>query len=223
MESHYIKIRYMKIRYMKSSNVAGTGRHGFRAIFALLTLFISGCGALTQAPVLPTLPDWESHAGQARAVENWQIIGKIAIRENNEYNSGSLNWTQQAQHYQIHIAGPLGQGAISIEGNPLLTRLNISGEGSYVTQDPERMLREQIGWTIPLDNLNYWIRGLPAPSSPHRKTLDDHHRLRELFQDDWQVRYFGYLPTATAQLPRKVIISHNLGITITLLVKQWLL
>ncbi len=203
--------------------MALTQRRGLLAILSMLTLFISGCGSLTQEPQPPALPDWQSHADQARTVESWQIIGKIAIRENNEYNSGSLNWTQQAEHYQIHIAGPLGQGAISIVGDPLLTRLNISGEGSYVTQDPERMLRDQIGWTIPLDNLNYWIRGLPAPSSPYRKTLDDNHRLRELNQDNWKVRYFGYLPTAKAQLPRKVIISHSLGITVTLLVKQWVL
>jgi len=43
---------------------------------------------------------------------------------------------------------------------------------SFTTSDPEGTLRQNLGWTLPISGLRYWILSLPSPRSEFNITLD---------------------------------------------------
>lgn len=64
------------------------------------------------------------------------------------------------------------------------------------------------------------MRGLPAPDSKSRLTLDADSRLARLEQDGWQVEYAQYARHAGYWLPERLKLrGHDLDVT--LVIKDW--
>ncbi len=188
----------------------------------LLAWLIGGCSLLQpgpspQAPVL----SWSKHAERLNAQQHWSIKGKIGIRQHNDNSSANLNWTQQQQQYHIFMSGPLGQGAVDIQGSGQGVMMQVSGEGTYFAASPEALLEQRLGWSLPLSNLNYWVKGLPSPNSPYQKSLDANNRLATLVQDNWRISYLGYHQLAGAALPRKMVLNQGDQLRVTLIIKEW--
>ena len=196
-------------------------------------LLLSACSSQAPQPHLdaPVL-SWEQRKQQLTPIERWSVLGKISIRTPDDTTSANLNWSQNRDHYRIYMAGPLGQGAVNIEGSDRLgTTLDISGE-RYRAASPEALLQQQLGWAVPVTQIPYWIRGLPAPEQPHIKVLDHYNQLEQLHQNGWTIRYLGYQPSVTtgsdtadsslqAQLPRKIELKHGDQLRLLLVLKQW--
>lgn len=188
-------------------------------LFLTLISVLGGC-SLNQVPP-PTPPaaiSWQEHQAVLRNILNWELSGKIGIRNENNSQSASLNWNQQGKHYQIDIKGPLGQGGASIEGQPGTVTVDVSGEGRFEGQDPEEILYTELGWILPINNIYWWIRGLPAPDTPYTHSLED-NRLAKLKQQGWQIDYLRYHPEAP-YLPRKIRLSRD-SLKITTVIHEW--
>ena len=71
-----------------------------------------------------------------------------------------------------------------------------------------------------MENLLWWVRGLPAPHSKSQVTLDSNSLLAKLEQDDWLIEYLSYRTENTLQLPERIKLS-GAGLNITLVVKEW--
>lgn len=200
------------------------------ALIALLT----GCGIQPQQPVVETGPllTWQERTQQLLPLSRWTVLGKVSIRNGDRRDSASLNWSQNLDHYRIFMAGPLGQGAVNIEGSERLgITLEVSGEGRYQADSPEQLLQQRLGWSVPVSQMPYWIRGLPAPQQAHIKVLDDHNRLERLHQGGWDIRYLGYQQQSEKnsvesgqnrpQLPRKIELRLGSELRLLMVLKQW--
>jgi outer membrane lipoprotein LolB len=82
------------------------------------------------------------------------------------------------------------------------------------------MLEDNLGWSLPVSHLLWWVRGLPAPSSRSRLQLDGDSRLARLEQDGWQVDYLSYGQHQGHWLPERFKLK-GAGIEVTLVVKDW--
>ena len=82
------------------------------------------------------------------------------------------------------------------------------------------MLEEQLGWQLPVSHLVWWVRGLPAPDSKSKLTLDGDSRLASLDQDGWQVQYLSYTEQNGYWLPERLKL-HGKDLDVTLVVKDW--
>ncbi|RDE18136.1 outer membrane lipoprotein LolB [Motiliproteus coralliicola] len=200
---------------------------------ALLVL-LAGCGIQPQQPVIETGPllSWQERSQQLLPLSRWTVLGKVSIRNGDRRDSASLNWSQNLDHYRIFMAGPLGQGAVNIEGSERLgITLEVSGEGRYHADSPEQLLQQRLGWSVPVSQMPYWIRGLPAPEQAHIKVLDNYNRLERLHQGGWDIRYLGYQqqspqnaanPSQTrALLPRKIELRRGNELRLLMVLKQW--
>lgn len=192
------------------------------SLFALLLIGLIGCSSQPPQPVEPlTKISWEQRQQQLLPLTRWQVLGKINIRTPQESNTASLNWSQYDDHYRIYMAGPLGQGAINISGSERHgVILDISGEERRQAASPEQLLNQQLGWSIPIGQMPYWIRGLPAPNRLHAKTLDPFNRLQQLQQNGWTIDYLSY-QQKQQHLPRKIQLHRNGKMKLTLILKQW--
>ena len=163
-------------------------------VISLLAL-LTGCAGLTNREAIegqgnPQL--WKAHKAQISALDAWQINGKVGIRAPKDSGSGTLFWLQRQDYYDIRLSGPLGRGAARLTGRPGATLREVANQGRYEAESPEALLEEQLGWRLPVSHLQWWVRGLPAPDSKSRVTLDSNSHLARLQQDGWDVEYLSY-------------------------------
>lgn len=187
-------------------------------------LLLAGCAGLGPRENLDGSGDpraWREHRSQVASIDAWQIAGKVGIRAPQDSGSGTLFWLQRQDYYDIRLSGPLGRGAARLTGREGDILLEVANQGRYRAESPEALLAEQLGWRLPVSHLLWWVRGLPAPDSRSRLTLDADSRLTRLEQDGWQVEYSRYASHAGYWLPERLRLSgHDLDIT--LVIKEWL-
>jgi len=147
-------------------------------------------------------------------------MGKLGIRTPEQSNSARFNWRQQEQQFDIHITNLLGQNVATLTGNNAEVQLDIAGQGRYITDSPNQFLQQELGWTLPVNMLNYWIKGVPAPNSPASYQLNEQGFLENLIQAGWQVHFSRYQPLESQTLPGKIRLQQD-DIALTLLIKRW--
>ncbi len=184
---------------------------------------LSGCAGLTSHETLSgqgNPAQWQAHKTQASQLNGWQISGKVGIRSPRESGSATLFWLQRQDYFDIRLAGPMGRGAARLTGRPGAVSLDAANQGQFQAESAEALLQQQLGWSLPVAHLFWWIRGLPAEDSKSRLTLDSESRLAKLEQDDWQVEYLSYVEQNGYWLPERMKL-HGANLDITLVIKDW--
>ena len=195
-----------------------------RHLLAIACLaLLSGCAGLTSQETLSgqgNPAQWHAHKAQASQLNGWQISGKVGIRSPRESGSATLFWLQRQDYFDIRLAGPMGRGAARLTGRPGAVSLDAANQGQFQAASAEALLQQQLGWSLPVAHLFWWIRGLPAEDSQSRLTLDSASRLAKLEQDDWQVEYLSYVEQNGYWLPERMKL-HGANLDITLVIKDW--
>lgn len=191
-------------------------------VFSFIAL-LAGCAGLTSREAVEGHGDpatWQAHKQQVSNLDGWQISGKIGIRAPRDSGSATLFWLQRQDYYDIRLSGPLGRGAARLTGRPGDTLLEVANQGRYQAESPEALLREQLRLDLPVSNLLWWIRGLPAPDSKSRVTLDGSSHLAQLEQDGWRIEYLRYAEQNGYALPERLKL-YGQDLEITLVIKDW--
>jgi len=122
----------------------------------------------------------------------------------------------------MRLSGPLGQTVARIDGNGALLTVRIEGQEPVTTAEPEQLLQRQLGWSVPLRALRYWVRAEAVPGS-EAQIEGPAQQPTALQQFGWQVRYLAYHQTAEVALPAKLTLRNDSGLQATLLINDWLL
>lgn len=195
-----------------------------RNCFALLLVtLLAGCAGLGPQEAVQgqgTAQGWRAHKTEVAAIDGWEISGKVGIRAPSDSGSGTLYWLQRQDYYDIRLSGPLGRGAARLTGHPGDASLEVANQGRYQAATPEDLLQQQLGWRLPVGNLVYWVRGLPAPEGKSLLTLDGDSRLARLEQDGWTVEYTRYSQQGAYWLPERMKL-HGQDLDVTLVIKDW--
>ncbi|MGK9064831.1 lipoprotein insertase outer membrane protein LolB [Stutzerimonas chloritidismutans] len=188
-----------------------------------VALLLAGCAGLAPQETVegPGNPeDWSAHKTRTSEIDGWQINGKIGIRAPQDSGSGTLFWLQRQDYFDIRLSGPLGRGATRLTGRPDAVALEVAGQGRFEADSPEALVETQLGWRLPVSNLLWWVRGLPAPGSRSRIAIDADGRLASLQQDDWDVQYLSYADEDGYALPTRIKLAGR-DLQITLVIKDW--
>lgn len=190
-----------------------------------LTLFL--CFLLTACATMPAKQaarnenlTWPQRQAQLQTINEWHLTGALAYRTPKEGQSASLVWQQTQKQYQINVFGPLGVGRISLLGtlgkNVVLTR---DGK-TFTAHTPEALMQQQLGWHLPISNLYYWVRGLPAPGITKSVQFDAFHHITNLVQQGWIISYERYTAVNGTDLPSKFTLQHG-NLTVKVVISQW--
>lgn len=188
-----------------------------------LALVLAGCAGLGPQESVEgsgSAEDWSAHKARISTIDGWQISGKIGIQAPQDSGSGTLFWLQRQDYFDIRLSGPLGRGATRLTGRPEAVALEVAGQGRFEAQSPEALVESQLGWQLPVSNLLWWVRGVPAPDSRSRVQLNADGRLARLQQDGWDVEYLGYTDEGGYALPSRIKLAGR-DLKITLVVKDW--
>jgi outer membrane lipoprotein LolB len=151
-----------------------------------------------------------------KQIEHWHLRGKIGLRQKNKAHSAYLNWQQCGDYYDIRLSGPFGQGAARLYGNKQRATLLRSDQTRLSASSPEQLLAQELGWSIPVSQLLYWIRGIPEPNNAFTPSAT-HTGFK---QSDWQVSYPTLSTVDRFSLPTKAIAKQS-NLTVTLILKHW--
>ena len=191
-------------------------------LILFICLWLSGCAAL-QPGVQPAMDKdltWAERAQTLSRIQSWDLNGLIAIRSSKDNWSATLNWQQTRQNYTIFLFGPLGAGSLKLSGNPQGVTLEAANGKKFNARNAESLLAAQTGWRLPVSNLYYWVRGLPAPSSRALKQFDAYHHLMTLRQQGWTIRYAHYISIRQTDIPSKIFLE-NSDLSVKIIINQW--
>ena len=178
---------------------------------------VTGCvSARPPAPAAAAPAPWDQRLLQLQQAGHWQLAGRAAVAVGTQGWQASLDWRQAAADSQVHLAGPLGVGALSITMTPAGLSLNGASPSDAVLGQ----LQERLGFELPLEDLRYWLLGAPNPATPAAVERNDQDRARQLTQDGWTVDYDRYRPVQGDWLPSRLSLTRE-GVRVRVVVDHW--
>lgn len=186
------------------------------------TAALIGC-AHPPAPTTPSVSyqkiSWPQRQHALNRITDWDIDGAFSIRQPNKTTIASFDWTQKEKNYRIRIHSSLDLYGVNITGRPGLVMLWRAQNDHFTARSPEQLMQQQLGWRLPVSNLYYWMRGLPAPGN-YQAQFDNYGHLSTLTQQGWQIQYAQYLSVRNVDLPQMLdLTNQDLGVKIV--IKQW--
>lgn len=181
---------------------------------------VTACAPLkTTTPASTTAAEtaWLARRAELTALDRWLLQARIATSRVGW--SGNLRWRQELEQFDIRVAGPLGAGGFHASGHAGRVEIRTSDE-SLVTQEPEALLQEKLGWSLPLRQLRYWAVGVPYPDSPAIVRFDAVGRLQAMEQDGWRLEYSEYGFYQHHELPRRFSLDNG-DTTFRVVVDDW--
>ena len=159
-------------------------------------------------------------AEHATIPSSWELSGAMAARNKTKAFTASVNWLQRGSNsYQIRLSGPLGSGAILIEKQNGLVKFR-DGPKSASSKNADELLQQQTGIRLPVNNLYYWVRGIPAPGPVQSAKRSATNQLLVLQQAGFTIEYPSYSKTGNSVLPSIIKLQGN-GVAIKFVIKRW--
>lgn len=168
-----------------------------RILAALLMLATLGACTTIQIEPLPEgmtdqpPANWAARSASLGQLDHWKLTGKLAVRQPSDSGTAIINhWIQDGESYDLALSSSfLGMGSTRLKGVPGFIELTLPNGETYRSGEPESLVQAATGWRLPLENLTWWIRGLPSPGSDYRLLFDEQGSLAIIRQDGWEIRY----------------------------------
>jgi len=172
-------------------------------LFGYLFAFVSGCASLapqTSTDAIKTIYLQPSSPSAVNPAADFNILGRISIRDRDQSSSGTFRWQHLASSDEILLFTPLGQTIAEITNGPEGVRLITSKLEAFYAKDVESLTEEILGWRMPLSGLQYWIQGLHSPLTGAEKDVNTAGQVVAIRQDGWKILY-TYMPAQSNQPP----------------------
>lgn len=142
------------------------------------------------------------------AQSRFHLRGRIAIKNARDGGSGRFDWSQDGDQIRFELSAPLSNQTWRLEGQPGSYTLTDSKGAPQRNHDARQLIYDASGWTIPMQQLRFWVRGASAISSDLTEaaelSFDATGRLSVLKQNGWTVNYERYADASDTALPIKL-------------------
>jgi len=186
-----------------------------------LILMVSACSTI---PVATKQQEtlYQSRADEIASRQDWELEGRLAVNDGKDGGSGNFKWSHQAGSTHMDFHGALGRGAWRLDEDAYGARLEMAnGEVSRAATVTD-LAKQALGWQIPVDALEWWVRGLEAPGKSQSREINQQGVLTRLNQFGWDIEYGRYNDSDVVLMPYKVTARRE-GQTVKLLVRRWFL
>lgn len=207
---------------MSQYRICTQGARTLGVFFVLaIVLMLSACATRPVVSDQERAQAWKLRQQALAGLEDWSFSGRLAVKDKIEDSwSASLRWQQSGGSYDIRLSGAFGQGAARLFGHQGYAVIETADHAALTASSAELLMEEQLGWSVPVQGLKYWLVGLPEPSLITRHVLDESGRLSELDQAGWQIRYSSYQRVNGVELPRLLELE-NTRLRARLVIDRW--
>ena len=137
-------------------------------------LLLQGCSQLAPQTTTPS-------------TVTWQLQAKMAVNYDNQRFSATLRWENRPNSAQLILFDPLGRVVAQLSQDAssayIQTKKGQNFHGTNITQ----LMQQQLGWSLPVDALQYWVQGQPAPQIAYAETHDDDPLRQRFIQGAWSI------------------------------------
>ena len=82
-------------------------------------------------------------------------------------------------------------------------------------------MRQELGWSLPVEGLRSWVLGLPAERSVAVPAFDTEGRLARLSEAGWRLEYLRFEPqVGGVELPTRLNLERG-DLRVKLVVDRW--
>lgn len=177
-------------------------------------LTLSGCSTLSTTPEIAYQPTTAQN--ELYDLQRWAFEGRIAITGKNDAWSANINWEHSPTEDLIKLSGPLGQGGVLIQLNASGVTIDQGGGDVKSSTDVENFINQQVGLSVPVNSLRYWVVGLPDKSQT-ASTIENGFE-----QVGWKNQYKTMQPVGSYVLPRNMTVTSE-TVKLKLFIDQWIL
>lgn len=122
-----------------------------RALAAVLAMtLLAACATLSVAP---------------RDPQPFDLLGRVLVTHANGALTANVRWEHGGDRDEIWLMTPTGQTLAHIVDSPQGAVLTRADQQQYRAASVESLTRQALGWALPLNLLQYWVRGMPAPGA----------------------------------------------------------
>jgi len=175
--------------------------------------------------ITPTAPgehylSWQARQKQLTNLKNWDLQSAISIKNAQQHVTARIYWQQLALNYRLNITSPFNIGGFKITGDSAYVTWYRSTTDKVIAKNPEELMSRELGWSLPISNLRYWVLALPAPKLAYSSQFDTYNHLIYLQQQGWQINYADFISVDKIDLPTTILLS-NTKLQIKIIIKQW--
>jgi outer membrane lipoprotein LolB len=200
-----------------------------RALPAALALLLAACAGhpIRESPLLAaTAAQQQAQAARVAllaAHPRWSLQGRVALSNGHEGGSGRIDWSQDGARYDVALSAPITRQSWRLSGDGAQATLEGLAGGTRRGSDPQALLHDATGWTIPVAALSSWVRGAADPEqSPARLQYGADGRLARLEQAGWTIDYADWQlePAVGTELPGRLTAVRD-DARVRLVVDTW--
>ncbi|WP_373973618.1 lipoprotein insertase outer membrane protein LolB [Chitinibacter sp. SCUT-21] len=171
----------------------------FKCACASVALLLAAC---TQVPLAPP------PAG-------FSATGKVNIRQANQSDTAQFTWIASPQQDQLSLATPFGTGLAELvlhyQGDVISSAVLNRGDQLEQANDPEALLQQLTGLSLPVSGLRWWLRGQSKPNEPFTREGD------VLVQNGWRISASDY---RDGTLPYRIELLRD-DIKVRIIINEW--
>ena len=134
-------------------------------------------------------------------IPEWGLVGKISLDDGDRGGSGRLQWDVTAEGSEIDFHGALGRGAWHLQISPDGAVLREANGSEQSAPGVNALIQDRMGWPVPVEALQWWVRGLAAPGVVNDEQFDPQGLLTSLDQLGWRVEFNRYDAKTGIALP----------------------
>jgi outer membrane lipoprotein LolB len=179
-----------------------------------MSCLLAAC--VTARAPLPVGAGWEQRSRDLQRANSWQLDGRAAVAYQGQGWQATLNWRQLDDSSEIHLAGPFGVGALVLKR----TAAGLSVNGAPPSDAVLSQLQERLGFELPIDDLRFWLLGVPQPDAAFELTRNTQDRAQTLSQGGWNIEYDRYMPVGGDVLPAHLVLSRE-AVRVRIAVDRW--
>jgi outer membrane lipoprotein LolB len=186
-----------------------------RALTLVCCCVLAAC-ATTRRPLPAPTTKWEPRVNELQNAGEWQLDGRAAVALGTQGWQATLNWRQSDGIAEVHLSGPFGISAMVLKQTPEGLSLNGAPPSDAVLSQ----VQEKLGFDLPIDNLHYWLLGVPNPGSTYELAPNEQDRAKSLNQAGWIIAYDRYMPVAGDWLPQRLVLTRG-DVRVRIVIDHW--
>jgi len=167
----------------------------------LLCVALGACTSI--APPAEENSSWTRQRLALQELDSWQLRGRVNVRYENESHTPRIQWAQESSEYHIQLWGTFGAGRTTVIGRPGYVTLEQDNE-ILTASSPEQLMLDNLGYDLPVSQLESWIKGLPVSGSEANLSFNELNQLTGIEQEGWTISFSDLRQYGDVNLPRRV-------------------
>lgn len=163
---------------------------------------------------------YQDRADKLNANVDWGLQGRISLDDGDQGGSGKLQWDVKSGSSELDFHGAMGRGAWRLQVGAEGALLMMADGTEQTAASVNELVQESMGWPIPVNALQWWVRGLPAPGVIENEQIGPGGLLTSLHQFGWNVDFTRYDSVGDMELPVRLNATRD-NYRVKLAISRW--